>query len=489
MTTIAYECAAYRKQFPIWQLLSDVYVGDRAWIEYRSDGTLHPTAKSRRYLPQLPGETSEDYRDRLVSSHFSDKFSQAIRDFVGLVFNNGVRLVGVPDQILEHWSSLDGAGMPGDRLCSLLGIRSLMYGHGFALVDFPAEDMAVVSLADSLGAKRSPYWHGYEPQQVINWRYRRVSGRQVLDMAIIRYQETLPDGPYGEQQQTFYLQLTPGRFDTFILEKGRDSQVKQYHIPERSGVMGLRRRGVVQPFDYIPLVCCYGGDRVGFYQSNPTLLSLAKLNLVHYQVGSDHRQKMHYCCFPTPVRVGGQGEDVILGPRKLMDVPLGGSFGWVEPNSQSLVLSRQELRDLESEMDFLGADYLAKPSDRQAAMTTQVAAKKIESELFLFAQDFAAGLSECLRFHALWLGLPSGGHVSLDTKFFSDLVTDPQLLLAYLRMRELGDITTGELRELATKANYIPDKMTLGESYVSDQTTDGSTEATTGGLPSPGYRF
>ncbi len=40
--------------------------------------------------------------------------------------------------------------------------------------------------------------HPYSNQQVINWRYRCVNGRNILAMAIIRYSQTLPDSPYGE---------------------------------------------------------------------------------------------------------------------------------------------------------------------------------------------------------------------------------------------------------------------------------------------------
>jgi hypothetical protein len=196
------------------------------------------------------------------------------------------------------------------------------------------------------------------------------------------------------------------------------------------------------------------------------------MNLVHYQVSSDHRKKMHYCSFPTPVRTGGQGEDLILGPRRVVDVPLGGGFGWAEPNSQSLAMSRIEVKDIESAMDFLGADYLVKPSDRQAASTTMVQAKKIESELYLFASDFATGITECLRRHAQWLGLDYGGTATLETKFFDNLASDPQLLLAYTHMRELGDISSKELRQLAAAANFFPDSVTL------EDKPDGLSEST-----------
>ena len=460
---IGYQCKSYREQLPTWRLLEDVYTGDRAWVERKPDGTIAPRANAKTYLPQLPGEESSEYHLRLSQSHFADKFAQACRDFVGLVFNNGIRLVDVPRPILQHWQSLDGAGKTGDRLCAELGTAALRLGHTFNLVDFPQEDPSIVSLADALGAGRNPYWQPISPVQVINWRYRRVGGRKVLAMAVVVYEQTLPDGPYGESEKTFYMRLTPGQVDTFSLEKQRNGELREIYHPDRSGIMGRRVRGVVQPFDHIPLAALYGGDRTGFFQSNPTLLSLAKLNLVHYQVSSDHRQKMHYCCFPTPVRQGGQGEDLILGPRRVVDVPLGGGFGWSEPSSQSLAMSRIEVKDIEKEIDYLGADYLTKPSDRQAAATTMISAKKIESELFLFASDFAAGITESLRQHALWLGLPSGGRCELQTTFFNDLAADPQLLLAYLRMHELEALTRDELRDLAKAAKFFPDTSPLGE--------------------------
>jgi hypothetical protein len=295
---------------------------------------------------------------------------------------------------------------------------------------------------------------------------------QRLEQVVIRQNEIAPAGDYGEASQITYLRLRPGQFDTFAIVKERNQKPRAVRIPGRSGFMGHRRRGMFEPLPHIPLVCLYGGDRTGFFESNPTLLSLAELNLVHYQVASDHRQKMHYCCFPTPVRVGGQGEDVTLGPRRLMDVPLGGSFGWAEPSSQSLALSRLEIGDIERQLDFLGLEYIAKPSDRQAAMTSVIAAQKIESSLYLFAADFAAGLTDCLRHHAYWLGLPDGGRAELDTKFFENVATDPQMLLAFLRMRELGEISTAELRKLASAGRYIPDTVTLEEHNGSEQTAD-----------------
>ena len=99
----------------MWELLDAVYYGDRAWLDYKPDGTISPKANTKRFLPQLPGESNSEYQQRLVMSHFSDKFAKTCRDFMGLVFSHGVRLVDVPREIIDHWESLDAIGTRGDR--------------------------------------------------------------------------------------------------------------------------------------------------------------------------------------------------------------------------------------------------------------------------------------------------------------------------------------------------------------------------------------
>lgn len=446
MADVSYESEAYRKQLPHWQLVDDVYMGDRAWLEHSIDA-VKVTQKTRLYLPQEPGETDSQYSLRVTRSHFSDRFSQAVKDFVGVIFNNGASLEGVPDEMMRHWANLDGNGMGGDRLCALIGLQVLRRGHSFVMVDFPALDESVVSLADADAAHRHPIWTPIAPQQIINWRYRRVGNRQQLTMVVIRSSAVVPDDSgFGETCKTFYTVFTPGLFECYEPIKGSDGKTVYQLRTERSGVMGRRVRGQLVPFDYIPLVCLYGGDRTGFYESNPTLLSLAKLNITHYQVKSDHRQKMHYCSFPTPIRIGGDGSDLMIGPRTVIDVPLGGGFTWSEPNSNSLGMSRQEVRDIEEEMDLLGTNYLSKPADRQAAQTSVIQASKIESQLYLFASDLAQGITEALAYHAAYLGLPYGGRVVLDTKFFRDLASDPQLLQVLLQLRANEDVSRAEIR-------------------------------------------
>jgi hypothetical protein len=447
-----FKSADYLLQASSWRFLEDVYRGDRAWADYQEDGSKKPNKRSRLYLPQELGEDDSEYAYRFQNSSFSDKFGQAVRDYVGLVFNNGLRLLDVPPQILSAWTNLDGNGLNGNRLLATLALKALRRGHTFSLIDFPALDESIRSLADQQG--RYPFWSDISPLQVLNWRFYQQGQRQMLSQVSIQVDRFSSVGRYGEQRETRFLTLQPGYFEVHVISSDRNRR-RSAELLE-NGPMGRRRNGRLIPFDHIPFRCIYGGDRQGFFTSNPTLLTLADLNIEHYQIKSDHRQKMHRCCFPQAVRVGGQGEDLILGPGTIVDVPIGGAFAWAEPRADSLDRSRQQLLDIEAAMDFLGIDYVVKPSDRQAAATTEVQAAKVESKLYLFASDFAQGVTECLSDHAAYLGLPSGGRVELNTKFFERTGSDPQLLQVYLQMKQEGVLDRTQLLRLARDRNFIP---------------------------------
>ncbi|MEL7314639.1 MAG: DUF4055 domain-containing protein [Cyanobacteria bacterium J06559_3] len=434
----------YKQSAPVWQYLEDVYQGLLAWAELKPGGAIAPGAKAKNYLPALANESGDDYNRRFRMSHFDDRFASAVRDFAGIVFGNGIKLVDVPQPILDIWSHLGRGGLHGDLFCSRLGQHALRLGHSFVLVDFNPYDAGVRSLADM--GKRHPFWCAFGALQIINWDYISTASADVLTRVVLAYQA---------RGEAHYLELLPGEYRIWRQVEGRDRKVQDVLVD--AGPMGRVVRGRVQPFDFVPLICCYSGDRTGFLKSNPTLWSLAALNIHHYQVSSDHRMKMHTVCYPQPVREGGQGEPLKLGYRLAVDVPIGGRFGYAEANANSLAMSRQEVADIETKMDFLGAEYLVKPRDRQAAATTGVQAAKVESKLFLYAQDFAEGLSRCLDVTAKYLGLDHGGRAVLDTKFFEAAAADPQLLLAYLNMHERELLSRDEVRSLAQEKKFFPD--------------------------------
>jgi hypothetical protein len=459
-----FQCAAYRRQLPQWQRLDDLFTGSSAWTN-QADGRITPNDRTPLYLPRFAKEHSKDYEARLVRTPYSDRFAQAIKDFVGLIFHNDLRFSEeFPPILQEHFTSVDGEGTNAVVLFSQMAIACMRRGHTFVMVDCPNSNHP--STLASQKAIR-PYWVHIHPQQVLSWRSVVYQGKRHLTQVVIQQTQMVPAGAFGEQEVKSYLVLRPGRYDTYTIAVEPNSSTRHLvHHPERSGIHGIIRNGKVEPFKMIPLACIYGGLKTGLFESEPPLNTLADLNLTHYQMYSDHLSKIHYCCFPTPVRVGMMAEedDLILGPGVTVDVPPGGAFLWAEPSATSIAESRKEIEALELAMDFLGTQFLVKPSDRQAAMVSLVQAAKVESTLDLFARSFAQGINQALTLHAAYLDI-APGTISLDTSFFQQNNTDTNLLHAfttlYDRLLAYPEGARRSLLNLAQRRGFIPPEIDI----------------------------
>ncbi|MGB3495305.1 MAG: DUF4055 domain-containing protein [Elainellaceae cyanobacterium] len=462
-----FQCGSYRSQLGRWRYLDAVYRGRDAWTERSPDGRIQPNDLTRFYLPQAPRERAENYSARVCGTAFLDKYAQAIKDFVGLIFSNGVRFIDVPDQVLECL---------GEPKTFLMGraIASMRRGHSLVLVDAPVAPGR--SLLDAATVR--PRCVPIDNYQVLNWRYTVVGDRKVLTQATIKESSIVIDGAFGEREDVTYLVLTPGRYDRFrIIERGSamlgvsEKRELQY-LPERSGNMGYWSMGQFVPLGFVPLFGLRGGqdedDNPDPLVSTAPLMSLADLNVVHYQVSSDHLNKIKKTCRPVYVRVGAMGDEdeLVISSDTTVDVPPGGGFMIVEPQANSIVQSRAELEAIESLMDFLGASFMVKPSDRQAAMVSLIQVSKVESGLTLFASSFVDGVNQILMSIGLYLGLAPQqcGRVELETKFFQQAGVDGNLLTAYTGFFE-------SLTRMPSENAAILLRLLEARGYLSDRTT------------------
>lgn len=418
-----YQCLAYRQMSPLWNYLDDVFQGAEAWLRRTATGDVEPTPKAQTYLPKEPAEDSEDWLNRLKRSPFDDRFQQSIRKFNNLILANGLLLDAIPPSLLPDLSNIDGQGTTLHQFTYDQGIATLKHGHSFILVDYPPSDETIRSQQDFINSGRRPYWIRYEAPDVLHWVIETVQGKKRLSQVTLRETRRIDNGAFSESEQTVYRVLRPGSWELWRVDK--DKQNKEFATLLKSGQTTL---------NYIPLVPVYGGLRSGYFQSRPPLKSLADLNVNHYQVKSDHLRKIHLCCLPVPVlkdSLRPENEPLKLGPNSFIHVrDPGGSFFWSEPLATSIIESRNEVHDLEATMDILSAAYLRNPGSRQAAATTHAQSAEVESSLQSFADELGSGITQALGFHARYLGLESGGKVTLSGDVVKDKGTDSQLLMA-----------------------------------------------------------
>ena len=457
--TPAYKSIAHRAKAPLWTLLQDIYQGSEAWLGRDEAGNLHPTSKAKTYLPREAGEDVESYMSRIARSPFDDRFAQSIRKFVGLILANPVKVYS-ESKVLEHLNRIGADGSSFGQLMRRIAIAAIRDGHTFVLVDYP-DSRDIVSQENYLASGHQPTWALYNVLDVVSVVTENQRGRIVPVMVTLR-ENAIAQSAFSETPVTRYRVLVPGAW--VLHEERKDGQGKLSYPAIAAGTFSINN----VPLKYIPLVCIYGGLKTGFYESEPSLKSLADLNMVHYQVKSDHLRKLHLCCLPVPVLVDSmrsEEEPLTIGPNTFLHVkdPTG-SFYWSEPIATSIEQSRREVLDLETAMDFLSASYLENPSDRQAALTTSVQTKQVEASLVGVASSLSEGISDCLKLHGAYLGM-DGGRVQFSGEILVERGADSQMMLAYTNLMVaiagLPPNLSLFLLQLLTSLGYFPEGLEL----------------------------
>lgn len=457
-------CAAYQQQAPLWTYLDDVFMGAEVWLGRDTTG-INPTDKALIYLPREAAETGADYRSRLARSPWVDLYAQAIRKFTGLIFANPIESDTSSNSITPHLANIDQRGNAFQAFLRAQAALTMRLGHSFVLVDYPPLDPAIKTHADYLAAGRRPHWVSYSPLALVNWRSQLINGREVLTLAVLREVLTVPDGEYGERQVERFRVLRPGRWQLLEVQLGTDKKPHLQLIDE--GEFSL---------SYIPLIPIYADDALsqGWGLSRPPLKALADLNVVHYQVKSDHLRKVHLCCMPIPElrdSLRSEGEPLTLGPTTFIHIrDPQGAFNWREPAATSIVESRREVNDIEGAADILSAAYLSKPADRQSALATLAQSAEIESSLQTFTAAFFAGVNRCLAVHADYLNAQAPT-VYIKPEVLREQGSDSQLLMAYTSLATtlatLPPAIARFLLDLLVAAEFVPRNVNLPDIAVS----------------------
>jgi len=273
-------------------------------------------ARGTAYLPQLSGQTREEYH----------AYKQRAT-FYSIVGRTATALTG-----------LAVAGEPHIRAST--DIRKLMdnpdFGMQFSEARYKAmQEIQLVGrfgvLIDApIGAKQVGLIP-YVSESIINWELDSV-GRPIMVMLLETTSVKDSENPYKLIEETRYreLCLVNGVYIQRVYNK--DSELLDSITPTFAG----------RTLDFIPFLVAnpFG---IGLEIEKTPLLDLVNLNLSHYRTSADLEHGRHFCGLPTPVITGSE---VASGKLKI-----GGSKAWVLPeagaNAFYLEFTGQGLQSLE----------------------------------------------------------------------------------------------------------------------------------------------
>lgn len=374
-------------------------------------GTKAMRAKGKSYLPKEPGEDESGYSARLARTSLFNGFKKAVGDMSGKVFAREIAFGDDMDATLQEYAeNIDLAGQNINVFAKGAFDLALSEGIVYFLVDMapPVTDEAgnVVRLNRAQAAGRRPWAAIIRPEQVLGWKTANVNGEEILTQFRFMEAVTEDDGPYGEksveQIRVFIREGNAVRWETHR----RQGQSKEWGIHEVGSLT----------IDEIPIVPSYT-IRTGFMAAEPPLLPLAEVNLTHWQSQSDQRNILHVARVPILFGAGFANDDTMVvgaGTMATSSDP-NAKLMYVEHSGAAIESGRQDLKDLEFQMQTLGLELLTETA--KTATGERRDEDKVMSPLAMYALSLKDALENVFVLFAKYMGMDNAGSLVINTDF------------------------------------------------------------------------
>jgi hypothetical protein len=404
--------------------------------------------KPEIYLPRLPRETPQNYAVRKTLAELVNLYGAAVRGACGLL------IAHPPTRHKDAPASLDPILQDVDGRQTGLAVwtrgvlqHMLNGGYCVAMASTPVRAGARPNRKQERELALRPYVSIYLPKDVLEATLVRVGAQLVLGHLRLREVVKEKVGRYGNRKVEQVLEVVR-RKD----ERGNPVKFGEVTYIET---------------DEIPAVEFSVAPEAGFGKAAPPLTELADFTISHYRVLNDRRWSLKQSCFPWPVRTGYQEESnadgtVTASVNEIIDLPMGGTFGFAAPPGTAFEPTRADLEDIERRAATMSLSFLA--GETSGPQRTATAAS-IDQQ----GQDASlASIAVCLRDSLNRLGAvldemlgndPRDVYFDVQTSF-RGLRRDPALLRVLLDAWERGGLTLESLL-YALKHGELPEELNL----------------------------
>jgi hypothetical protein len=379
--------ADYNEAKPKWKRCRDAY-----------GGTDPVKAARAEYLPQLSGQSADEYAAYLTRAEWFGATERTINGLTGAVFRKDPTVEAPEAVTRDDFKDLTLGGVSFAAFARQAFTEILIVGRGGVLVDMPMK----------AGVNGRPYWVWYRAEQIVNWRTVSVDGDQRLVLVVIKEEVETPDAvdPFVMKASDQYRVLrlvaslvVPAMFRYEVTLYTRPDAKGEYVAGEPTYPM---RRGV--SLDFIPFVFL-GPEDITPTVRKPPCLDLADTNLSHYRTSGDYEHGLHFCALPTPVIFGkvdgaiklGSGTALVVPPEPGVDVKM------LEFTGQGLGALEQAMDRKEQRMAVLGARLLEhQKREAEAAETLKIRQSGDQSTLAKVAHAVSQAFTFATQVHTWW---------------------------------------------------------------------------------------
>ena len=443
--------------------------------------------RARRYLP-MPNETDQSqknkdrYRQYLQRAVWYNVTARTLEGMVGQIFLIPP-VIEVPSELKPMLTDSDGDGLSFVQGAKKSVSDTMAYGRCGLYVDYPKTSGEVNKAQISSGAIK-PMIQVIQPWNIYNWRTKKINGKTVLTMVVIReVSDNYDEDGYSVDQSEGYrvLKLDPstGNYTIEVYEPAdaRDGAVNSITDPMVAAALPSKANvaynqsdtivptdGAGKPFTYIPFTFV-GSKNNDPAVDKPPLYDLASLNLAHYRNSADFEESCHMVGQPTPWATGLDEswvhnvlhDSIPLGSRAGIPLPTGAQIGLMQANANQMPLEAMKAK--EDEMFALGAKLVVQKRVQRTATEAAVDASSETSVLTNVANNVSTAYEFAFKCAAQFVNADASKiKVALNTQFeLNTLTPDEQSKVVASWVQ--GAISFGEMRETLRKAGTatLPD--------------------------------
>ena len=406
---------------------------DRQLCDDLMDGQREVKDKGDKYLTRWRTEqnnNNDDFKSRLKDALLIPLFSHSVIKFVSMIQSKSETWQDEADSMNPLLLNMDGKGGNFMDWSGKILTEGLSVGVSGQLVYMDALPTDVTTADAQQKAGIRPYSQAYEAEHIINWKYRNVSGRQVLSEIRLKECELIqdPDEPVNDKESKYILRLLLDDNGFYCQQRWIKADKSDDFIRHDDGV------------DIYPL---FHGQRMtmipfwffGDIDEQPPLMDLANINLLHYNVYSGMLWSLRMFSCPILMLAGFDTDaDVDITKAVVVRDPQAHG-GFIQPGSDGFAPMTQQIKDLEAAAAIIGTNELLPKDIAQAANVTATSTMVGQSGQTCNLADYAIStsktLSELLTFMFSWSdkGFNRKVKVTLNTDFLPKSWTPEQVRL------------------------------------------------------------
>lgn len=449
-------------------------------------GTTAMRAARTTYLPQFSKESAPAYDVRLKASWLFNGYRKTVKDMTGRVFSKSVE-ISEGDDRLKEWA--DNIDMQGRDLSTFARqvFEDGMSGPGinYIMVDAPQRE-GTVTQAAAIAQNLRPYMVHLKVEDVLGWRAETIAN--VTTLTQIRIAEKIATrDPLDEFKEASVDQIRVlDRLETGV-------QTRLYRKSAKDAKWAMEGQATVNTAIKEITVVPFYANRTGFFTGEPMLDDLADINIAHWQSQSDQRNILHYARVPILFGAGMDAKaSITIGATEaVMATDSQATLQWVEHTGKSIEAGRQDLKDLEFQMETFGLQLLTARANAQTATGEALDANKETSQLAMTADALKDALEQALEWMGMYGGFDAPVEVEVNKDFGVSFMTAQEVSALLQAVKDGALSRESFLKELIRRgalrsdldADEEADRIAEDDIAGSDDETDPALMGITGGKP------